>query len=126
AQAQNTSAQNTSAQNPASRYIVYCGTLIDGVSAQPRKEVRIEIEGNRIARMQFQPMPEGFSATPPEGRAYFIDLSHETWRPGLIDVHTHVLLQGDIIVDYDEQLLKESTAYRTIRATVAARRGLEF
>ena len=39
--------------------------------------------------------------------------------PGLIDTHTHVLLQGDITAaDYDEQLLKQSTEYRTILATV--------
>ena len=45
--------------------------------------------------------------------------------PGLIDNHTHILLQGDITeADYDEQLLKESIPYRTIRATVAARTGL--
>lgn len=43
-----------------------------------------------------------------------------------MDVHTHVLLQGDIIVDYDEQLLKESAPYRAIRATAAVRRALEF
>src|ERR671925_611574 len=45
--------------------------------------------------------------------------------PGLIDAHTHILLQGDITAaDYDEQLLKESIPYRTIRATVAARTAL--
>ncbi|TMB04448.1 MAG: amidohydrolase family protein [Deltaproteobacteria bacterium] len=43
----------------------------------------------------------------------------------MIDNHTHVLLQGDITAaDYDEQLLKESTPYRAIRATVAARTAL--
>ncbi|MBA3514142.1 MAG: amidohydrolase family protein [Pyrinomonadaceae bacterium] len=45
--------------------------------------------------------------------------------PGLADCHTHILLQGDITAaDYDEQLLKESIPYRTIRATVAARIAL--
>ena len=45
-----------------------------------------------------------------------------TVLPGLIDAHTHVLLQGDITqAEYDEQILKESTPFRTIRATVAAR-----
>src|SRR5690348_3697003 len=37
--------------------------------------------------------------------------------PGFIDVHTHVLLQGDITSEeYDEQLLKESIPYRAILA----------
>src|SRR5262249_25890014 len=54
------------------------------------------------------------------------DLSSSTCLPGLIDTHTHVLLQGDITAeDYDQQLLKQSTAYRAILATQSARRALE-
>jgi imidazolonepropionase-like amidohydrolase len=56
-----------------------------------------------------------------------INLVKETCLPGLIDTHTHVLLQGDITAaDYDEQLLKQSPEYRTILATVNARRALEY
>src|SRR5207302_11466609 len=59
--------------------------------------------------------------------AQIVDLSRETCLPGLIDTHTHVLLQGDITAaDYDEQLLKQSREYRTILATVNARRALEY
>src|SRR5207253_6902334 len=42
--------------------------------------------------------------------------------PGLIDAHTHALLQGDITAaEYDEQLLKESIPYRALRASAAVR-----
>jgi hypothetical protein len=45
----------------------------------------------------------------------------------LIDTHTHVLLQGDITAaDYDEQLLKQSTAYRAILGTRSVRRALDY
>jgi len=45
--------------------------------------------------------------------------------PGLIDCHTHVLLQGDVTMqDYDDQVLKESIPYRTIRGSVAAQAAL--
>jgi imidazolonepropionase-like amidohydrolase len=57
--------------------------------------------------------------------ATVIDLTNSTVLPGLIDCHTHVLLQGDITqADYDEQLLKESIPFRTIRATVAVKTAL--
>jgi len=46
--------------------------------------------------------------------------------PGLIDAHTHVLLQGDITEeDYANQILKESIPYRTLRATVSCKTALQ-
>jgi len=106
------------AQNPAAAFdksvFLHCGTLIDGKSSQPQKNVVIEIRGDKIVAV---------GASAPS----VIDLTTETCLPGLIDTHTHVLLQGDITdADYDVQLLKQSPEYRTILATVNARRALEY
>jgi len=49
-----------------------------------------------------------------------------TVLPGLIDAHTHLLLQGDITSqEYEDQLLKQSTPYRAILAARNARIALE-
>ncbi len=95
-----------------------CGTLYDGRSDAPQRNITVRVEGEKIAAV---------SAGSPEAGAEVIDLSHEVCLPGLIDTHTHVLLQGDITADdYDVQLLKLSTPYRTILGTVSARRALEY
>jgi imidazolonepropionase-like amidohydrolase len=120
------SAQSQASEAPAaskSRVIIRCGTLIDGKADQAMKDVRIVVEGEKIATIMQPRGPAGETAASEQ----VIDLSQETCLPGLIDTHTHVLLQGDITAtDYDEQLLKQSTEYRTILATVNAKRALDY
>ncbi|HTR27538.1 MAG TPA: amidohydrolase family protein [Terriglobales bacterium] len=93
-----------------------CGWLFDGKSDQLHQNVVVAIEGETI---------KAVGDAPASGNV--VDLSRETCLPGLIDTHTHVLLQGDITAaDYDAQLLKQSPEYRTILATVNARRALMY
>lgn len=105
---------------PSARSLVRAGRLIDGESDRVRTDQGILVEGGRIVRVG--PFAEVSAAA---GGATLIDLSSRTVLPGLIDNHTHLLLQGDITAtEYDDQVLKESIPYRTIRATVAARTAL--
>jgi imidazolonepropionase-like amidohydrolase len=100
---------------------IKAGRLIDVRAGRVLDNQGILIEGERIKMVG--PLTTVEKTVP--ASAQIVDLSKSTVLPGLADCHTHVLLQGDITAaDYDEQLLKESIPYRTIRATVAARIGL--
>jgi imidazolonepropionase-like amidohydrolase len=95
--------------------------MIDGRSDAVQDNVAVVVEGDRIKAVG---SPAQVASQIPAG-AQVIDLGGATILPGLIDNHTHVLLQGDITsADYDEQLLKESIPYRAIRATAAVRTSL--
>ncbi len=105
--------------SPVVTTYIKCGALLDGKSDKTLRNVLITIEGEKIKEVRES------GAAPPN--AQVTDLSGETCLPGLIDTHTHVLLQGDITeADYDVQLLKQSVPYRTILATQSARKALQY
>jgi len=90
---------------------VKCGRLLDVRTGQVNNDQTIIIKDNIIE-----------SITPPGAMAKIkadtlIDLSDYFVLPGMIDCHTHVLLQADVTLeDYNVQILKQSIPYRTIRA----------
>jgi imidazolonepropionase-like amidohydrolase len=101
--------------------LIKAGRLLDVTRGRMLENQGILVEGERIKAVGSY--AEIQRVAPASARV--IDLSSATVLPGLADCHTHILLQGDITAaDYDEQILKESIPYRTIRATVAARTGL--
>jgi imidazolonepropionase-like amidohydrolase len=100
------------------RVAVRAGKLIDGKGDRPIANALILIEDGKITSVTAE-------GTAPAG-VEVIDLSRATVLPGLMDLHTHVLLQGDVTAaDYDEQLLKQSIPYRAILAARNARIALD-
>lgn len=67
----------------AQRKLIYCGTLIDGVSNGARTQVTVVVEKNKITAVQ-----NGY--IPPQSNDEMIDLKSKTVLPGLIDLHVHI------------------------------------
>jgi imidazolonepropionase-like amidohydrolase len=100
--------------------LIKAGHLIDGRADQARSDVGILVTGRRITAVG--PLAQIQSQA---GGARVIDLTTMTVLPGLIDAHTHLLLQGDSTSEaYDVQLLEQSIAYRAILAARNARLSL--
>jgi imidazolonepropionase-like amidohydrolase len=105
------------AEAPKKTTVIQCGSLVDVKAGTVRKNVTVVVLGDRI---------QSVGGTAPAG-AETVNLSNATCVPGLVDTHTHVLLQGDITAaDYDDQILKQSVPFRTLLAARAARKSLEY
>jgi imidazolonepropionase-like amidohydrolase len=102
-------------------HVVYvrAGRLLDVRTGTVRTDAVIIIRGERIERVA------AASEVQIRTDAEVLDLSRATVLPGLIDAHEHIFLTGEDNGRYDEQLLKESWQYRTIEATVNAKRDLD-
>ncbi len=76
------------------------------------------VEGDKIAAAG----PKESVKVPRESQT--VTMPGVTLLPGLIEGHSHLLLYPYNITDWDTQVLKESDAYRTVRATVHAKNTL--
>ena len=93
---------------------IKCGKLLDTKNGIVLNNQLIYVKGKNIIGTAGNSKPDTT-----------IDLSNYFVMPGLIDCHTHVLLQGDISSeDYNVQILKESIPYRTIRAVKSCNQAL--
>ena len=98
------------------RIAVRAARLLDVKSGRYVARPVIVISGDRIESVG--------DRVPPDVRT--IDLGDRVLLPGLADVHTHILLQGDFTqAEYEEQILKEYPAHRVARAIRALKIALE-
>jgi imidazolonepropionase-like amidohydrolase len=95
--------------------VIKCGKLLDTKTGKVVENQFVLIKSGVIVAV----------STTPITADSLIDLSNYFVMPGMIDAHTHVLLQGDITSeDYDVQVLKESIPYRTLRASKSAEQSI--
>ncbi len=95
---------------------IRCGRLINPVDGSLTQNAVIVVRGERIEAV-------GTNLKVPDG-AKVIDLSNYTVLPGLIDAHTHILLQPE-----DERgappVVTKSQAFRTVQGVAAAKKDLQ-
>ena len=91
------------------------GGLLNPVDGKVSRNSTILIHDDQIEEIDAAQIPAG---------AKLIDLSEYTVLPGLIDCHTHILLQPE-----DERgpppVITKSQAFRTVQGVAAARKDLE-
>ena len=91
--------------------------VLDVESGEISEESDVRISGGEISEI-------GTSLESKENEES-IDLSGKFLLPGLMDLHSHLLLHPYDEATWNDQVLKESLGLRTIRGTVHARKTLE-
>lgn len=86
-----------------------------GTSSSP---TRILVTGNRIEAI-------GNELTIAPGAGIELNLDGKFVLPGLMDLHSHLLLHPYSEASWNDQVLKESLEFRVIRGTINARKDLE-
>jgi imidazolonepropionase-like amidohydrolase len=92
----------------AQKTYIWCGSLIDGLSNEPRKNMTIVIEKNKIIAVE-----NGFSQSGTNDKS--IDLKTKTVTPGWIDCHVHLSHETNPNVYLERfQLNDVDYAYRSV------------
>ena len=109
-----------SAQSPRVT-VIRAARMLDVVSGRVVPNAVVVIKGDRIESVPPPALTTGGSAAAPG--ATMIDLGDVTLLPGLIDAHTHNLLEPED--EITPPILTKSQAYRAIEATAAVKKNLE-
>ncbi len=89
----------------AQTYAIRADRLIDGLQDHAIDNPTIIVRQNKIVEINFNnKIPDS---------AILIDLKGYSILPGLMDVHTHLMANGE---DYDKDLYSNSPSYRALRA----------
>jgi imidazolonepropionase-like amidohydrolase len=110
-------ASAVSAAEP-SRYLLEPAAVWSAGDASPHAGWVVAVEGDRITAVG----PRDTVKAP--AGAQVVALPGETLVPGLIELHSHLLLHAYNEVVWDDQVLKEPPAYRVLRAGRDATRTL--
>ena len=70
----------------AQKTYIWCGTLIDGIADEPKKNITIVVEKNKIIGIE-----NGFTQGSTNDKS--IDLKTKTVTPGWIDMHVHLEME---------------------------------
>lgn len=97
--------------------VIKCERIFDGIDI--KENITVVVKGNKIDQVG----SNGNIKIPENALLY--DLEGHTLLPGLIEGHSHVLLHPYNETSWNDQVLKESIAERSIRASVHARKTLE-
>jgi imidazolonepropionase-like amidohydrolase len=100
------------------RYLLEPAAVWSAGDAQPHAGWVVAVEGERIVGVG----PKG--AVKAGAGAVTVPLPGQTLIPGLIELHSHLLLHAYNEVVWDDQVLKEPPAYRVLRAGRDATRTL--
>ena len=107
------------AQSSTTKKLVYyisAAKVFDGENMQ--QNWAVIVQGNTITAAgpkEKLPVPTN---------AMVINYPNATLTPGLIEGHSHILLYPYNLTDWETQVVKESDAYRTARATVHVKKTL--
>lgn len=105
-----------SAQAAERAVLIVPARVFDGVEPRPHAGWKVLVEGERI-------VAAGPDVTAPLG-AETIELPGTTLMPGMIDLHVHLFLHPYNETSWNDQVVREPLALRTVRAVAAARATL--
>src|SRR5512142_591614 len=105
-------------QAPAATWLLRPQAVFDATSEQAQPGWVVLVTGNRIAAVG----PAAGVKAPSDAR--LIELPGMTLLPGLIEAHTHIFLHAYNETPWNDQVLKEAEAYRTIEAVRHCERTL--